>query len=225
MSKQDITLTVILHLFKDWALDHKISLPSPLSGGLSISDNGVTLGKSRFCTGYKTSVVFWRCAEISQVISTNYADSYCWLQRSFFLTHGAILTQQKHYANKKTVFTMMELVQKLSQTSPDSAKKAICQFSCPVQGRKMVGLLYLLRILVAGGAPEERVPLLRTQQPQLSEGRYETAVFSTFPLKGHYRSGHALSLMRRRCLMDTCSSSPQTNGHLAPVPGWPRAPS
>lgn len=36
MSKQDITLTVILHLFKDWALDHKASLPSPLSGGLSI---------------------------------------------------------------------------------------------------------------------------------------------------------------------------------------------
>lgn len=71
----------------------------------------------------KTSVVFWRCAEISQVISTNYADSYRWLQRSFVLTHRAILTRQKHYAKKKTVVAMMELVQKLSQTSPDSAKK------------------------------------------------------------------------------------------------------
>lgn len=43
MNKQDITLTVILHLLKDGAQDHKISLPKPLCSRLCILDNAVTL--------------------------------------------------------------------------------------------------------------------------------------------------------------------------------------
>lgn len=89
LSKQGVTVSVPLRLFEDWAQDHKISVPKPLSGGLCISENGTTLGK--LCIykvpPTKTSVVFRRCTEVSQVINTNYAASYLCFQRSSVFTN------------------------------------------------------------------------------------------------------------------------------------------
>lgn len=162
MSKQDITLTVILHLFKDWARDHKISLSKPFSVWLCFLDTGKMVlcrgcaPKPLVCTA-KTGVVLQRFAEDSAVINTNYADSYRCVQRSFVLTHQAILTHQNIMQRRKLI-TMIELVQKPSQTSPE----ATCQVSHPVQGTKTVGLLHLLWIHVQG-RPQELFLLLCNQ--------------------------------------------------------------
>lgn len=103
MSKQGVTVSVPLHLFKDWAQDHKISVPNPPSGGLCISANGMTLGKLFIykVPPTKTSVVFRRCTEVSQVINTNYAASYLCLQRTFVFRHQAISAQQNHMQRMK----------------------------------------------------------------------------------------------------------------------------
>jgi len=167
MSKQDITLSVILCLRKDWAQDHKISVLKPLGDGLCVSDNSMTLGKLFLyrVPGPKTSLVFWRCAEDSQVINANYAASYCSLQRLLALIHQVILTQQNVMQRRKLV-TMTELAQKLSQNSLDAAKRQFAKFLAKSRAGKgwdyitcRVGLSYLLMPLITGGIPEEHFPL------------------------------------------------------------------
>lgn len=157
MSKQGVTVSVPLHLFKDWAQDHKISVPNPPSGGLCISANGMTLAKLFIykVPPTKTSVVFRRCTEVSQVINTNYAASYLCLQRTFVFTHQAISAQ---HAKNETLVTMMELVQKCSQTSPEAAKRQFAKFLAKSRAGKgwdyitcRVWLSYLLLIPITGG--------------------------------------------------------------------------
>lgn len=140
MSKQDITLTVILHLFKDWARDHKISLSKPFSIWLCFLDTGniilyrVCAPKPWVCTA-RTGVVLQRFTEDSAVINTNYAESYHCVQRSFVLTHQAIFTHQNIMQRRKLI-AMIELVQKLSQTSPEPAKRQFAKFPTQSRARK-----------------------------------------------------------------------------------------
>lgn len=155
MSKQDITPTVILHLFKDWAQDHKISLSKPFSIWLCILDAGsfilsrVWAPKPSVCTA-RAGLVLQRLTEHSAVINTNYADSYHRVQRSFVLTHQAILIHQNIMQRRKLI-TMTETLTDVTRAS----KEAICQVSHRVQSTKtIVGHFTCCGSLSRGGPGE-----------------------------------------------------------------------